>query len=573
MGIGQDTAGYGGISSTSHPLATAAGIGALLRGGNAVDAAIASGFALSVVEPSMSGIGGQGNCIVFMREDERPTAVDFYAVAPSGAREDMYRWVPGPTQGEYRFHTRGDENTTGPRAVAVPGNVAGWLYCHRRWGALPLQQVIAPAVEYAQNGFPLTPRVAGHLDEAAGRLQTCPESRRIWFRADGSPLSAGDRVRLPQLARTLQLIGREGEDAFYRGETPDRMIDDLAGRGGLLAREDLSSYPADNLRAVEPESVKLGDLEVFATPTSSSVVFLMILKIFEGFGVSPTRLMDARDLHLLIESMKLAFADRRVFSGDPAFVNVPVRGLLSEGYLAQRRSFISPDCARCPEPGDPWPWDPNGPGDSKRSPREAGGEDPEVGTTHHSHVDRWGNMVAMTQSLGDAFGSAVMAPGLGFFWNNAMKLFDPRPGRANSIEPGKRPSTAPCPVLVTRGGLPFMALGSPSGTRIINSVVQVLVRVLGGLTLQEAVLLPRVHWSGAELEIEGTMTAEALGELRNLGHDPSVFEGYSPWFGAVQAVSYDASSGLCRGAADPRRQGAVAAATLLDEKWAQASDW
>ena len=285
--------------------------------------------------------------------------------------------------------------------------------------------------------------------------------------------------------------------------------------------------------------------------------------------------------------MKLAFADRLQYLGDPEFVNVPIKGLLAKSYAAERRALIRFDRANrvadlaepgsvgsyvspgAIGPGNPWAHQEEAPDPGKFSHGGSPGEGPlflapdQSHTTHHSHVDRWGNFVSLTQSLGDGFGSAMVVPGYGFFLNNAMKLFDPRPGRSNSVAPHKRPATAPCPTLVLRDGRPVMALGSPSGTRIINAIAQTIINVVDhDLGLQHAVNLPRIHWSGDEFEVEQDVPGAAQEHLRALGHELQLRNARSPWFGSVQVVARDPDTGLCHGAADPRRQGAVAGATL-----------
>ncbi|HEX6989535.1 MAG TPA: gamma-glutamyltransferase [Bacillota bacterium] len=559
------------MSASSHPLATAAGISALNRGGNAVDAAVATAFALAVVEPAMSHLGGQGNAIICMAGSE-PVALDFYATAPRDARPDMYRWIPGATQGLYRFHTEGDRNTTGPLSVAVPGAVAGWLYAHERWGRLPLPLILEPAATLAEQGVPLTPRMAGFVAEGRDRLAQFPATRRVWLHPDGSPLAAGEIVTQPQLADTIRLIAEDGLEAFYDGPLAESMVRMVRDGGGILTRDDLLEYPTRRFRVDEPPAVAFGPVRVAAAPVSSAVVLLPLLRLLDLLQVDRHEPLAPAKLHLMIEAMKLTFADRSLYSGDPDFVNVPLAGLLDDAYQEARLQQIDPRRAGSYGPGDPWRFQEAKPDPRLFTPtpegRIAGGQD--AHTTHHSHVDRWGNMVSMTQSLGDAFGSAVMVPDHGFFLNNAMKLFDPRPGRANSIAPHKRPATAPCPTMAFLGPNPVLALGSPSGTRILNAIAQVLVHVFRhGLSLQYAVNLPRLHWSGDELEIESDLPAAAQEDLASRGHRLERRSARSPWFGAVQAVARDPASALCQGAADPRRQGAVSGTTMLDEFWSE----
>lgn len=556
-----DVTASGGVSSSSHPLATSAGVQMLLQGGNAVDAALATAFALTVVEPAMSHLGGQGNMLVHMAAEGRTVAIDFYPTAPAAAHEGMYEWIPTPTQGGYRFWTKDDLNTTGALSVCVPGNIAAWMEAHRRWATLPLSTIVAPAVAYARSGVPMTRRMAAFSAEAQDRLARFPATAALFLRPDGTPLQEGDTVVQPDLARTLELLAREGADAFYRGEIAKAIVACLQEQGGIMTLDDLARYPAEDMRIMTPEQVPYRGYAVEATPPSSSAVLLPLMRLIEGFDLSAFGPLDGEKLHILAECMKLAFADRTVHTGDPAFVDMPLEGLLSQAYADARRALIRLDRAGRPAAGDPWQHQARQP--AATNPAPLGGDD-NACTTHHSHVDRHGNFVAWTQSLGDAFGSAMILPGYGFLLNNAMKLFDPRPGLKNSVGPRKRPATAPCPALLLKDGKPVMALGSPSGTRIINAVAQTIVHVVDhGMGLQDAVHQPRIHWSGDEFELEQDVPAASQAHLQALGHELQVRNAKSPWFGAVQAVARDPKTGLCHGAADVRRQGAAAGANLM----------
>jgi gamma-glutamyltranspeptidase / glutathione hydrolase len=558
-----DVTSYGGLSSSSHPWASAAGVQMLLRGGNAMDAALATAFALTVVEPAMSALGGQGNMLVHMAGEGKTVALDFYPTAPAAAHDRMYEWIPTPTQGGYRFWTKGDANTTGALSVCVPGNVAAWVYAHRRWGSLPLATIVEPAISYARNGAPMTKRMAAFSAEARDRLAQFPATAKLFLRPDGSPLQEGDVVVQEDLARTFALIAEHGADIFYRGEIARAMVDFIQAGGGLITMEDLARYPEEDFRVMEPQGVPYRGYEVQATPPSSSAVLLPIMRLLEGFDLAQYAPLAGEKLHILAECMKLAFADRVPHTGDDAFVNIPLEGMLSDAYTDARRKLIRLDAAGAPEAGDPWPYQTEAPDAAKATGGKRGGDD-NAHTTHHSHVDRHGNFVSFTQSLGDAFGSALVVPGYGFVLNNAMKLFDPRPGLNNSVGPRKRPGTAPCPALLLKDGKPVMALGSPSGTRIINAIAQTVVNVVDhGLGLQAAVNLPRIHWSGDEFELEQDIPEESKAHLRSLGHALQERNAKSPWFGAIQAVARHPETGLCHGAADVRRQGAVAGCTLL----------
>ncbi|MDQ7841891.1 MAG: gamma-glutamyltransferase [bacterium] len=554
-----DALSAGGFCSSSHPWATAAGVEMLARGGNATDAAIATAFALAVCEPAMSHLGGQGNMLVHMAGEGETVGIDFYACAPGAARAGMYRWIEHPTQGDYRFLTEGDLNTTGGLSVCIPGAVWGWAYAHRRWGSIPLGTVLEPSITYARGGVPLARRMSGLVAENRDRLARYPASAAIFLRPDGSPRTEGEAVVQPELAQTLERIATSGIEEFYSGEIARAIVDCVRSDGGVLSEEDLALYPEKLFRVLPPDAVSFRGYTVQCTPPQSSALLLHLLCLLDGFDFRTCDPLSPEKLHLLIEAMKLAFAERAVHIGDHAFVNVPIGGLFNPAYAAERRRSIDPQRAQFPGPGNPWAYQAEQPDPASLTgvmPSSAGHASC---TTHHSHVDRWGNFVSISQSLGDAFGSAMVVPGRGFFLNNAMKLFDPRPGtRVAAIAPYKRP-LMPCPTLVLRDGAPVMALGSPSGTRIPNAIAQVLVSVLDhGTSLQAAVDAPRVHWSGYELEAESDLPDAAKAGLSRLGHEVQYRSAKSPWFGAVQVVTRDPKTGLCQGAADPRRQGAAA---------------
>lgn len=549
----------GGVSSSSDPRATAAGVHMLTAGGNAVDAAVATAFALAVHEPAMSHLGGQGNMVVHLAAGDQTTALDFYACAPGEARADMYEWIPGPTQGDYRFDTRGELNTVGALAVAIPGNVCGWVSAHQRWGALPLETVVATAAQAAEQGSPCSLRTASFIEEHRDRLARFGATASVFLRSDGSPRTEGQLIHQPDLADTLRAIGREGFDSFYRGGLARRITDYVRCEGGILSAEDLQRYPSDLMWVRKPDWVDFQGYRVAgATPASSALLF-NLLGILDGKDLLQTRDQAPEQHHFIIEAMKLAFAERSQHIGDHTQVNVPYEGLVDRAYTRSRRALIDPENASFPEAGDPWSYQQRQPDPGKLTHGRPDIAPPMIGTTHHSHVDRWGNFVSMSQSLGDAFGSCLMVPGTGVLLNNAMKLFDPRPGeRPAGVAPYKRPM-APWPTLVFREGKAIMALGSPSGTRIPNAIAQVLVNTLvHDMDLQEAVDRPRVHWSGHELEAEGDLPEDIRTGLERRGHTIQYRGAKSPWFGAIQAVTREPVTGVCRGAADPRRSGAAA---------------
>ncbi|MGH2820229.1 MAG: gamma-glutamyltransferase family protein, partial [Actinomycetota bacterium] len=505
----------------------------------------------------------QGNMIVHLADEGASVGLDFYACAPGTARADMYTWVESPTQGGYRFVTEGDLNATGGLSVCIPGNVCGWVTAHRRWGKLSLETVVSPAVA-ACGGVALSERIAGFVVENRDRLARFPETAALFLRRDGSPKRPGEVLVQPELAETIRRIAAEGYEPFYTGDIAEDIAARVRGAGGILTEEDLARYPEELMWTRRPDRGAFRDHQVETPTPSSSAMLLPTLAVLGGIEFERYGWLSADHLHLLVEGMKPGVADRLAHVGDHTFVNLPLKGLLHPDYGAERRRSLRLDRASFPEAGDPWAFQGGGADDGKLTPVGASDHSGDGGcTTHHSHVDRWGNFVSMSQSLGDAFGSALMVPNRGLLLNNAMKLFDPRPSaRAARISPYKRP-LAPCPTLVLKDGRPLLALGSPSGTRIVSAIAQVLVNMfVYGRGLQASIDAPRVHWSGDEFEAEGSLPPDVRADLAARGHDVSNRGAGSPWFGAVQAAWRDPDSGLCKGAADPRRQGAAAGASF-----------
>jgi len=559
-----DVISSGGMSSTSHPLATSAATEVLLAGGNAVDSAIAAAFALAVCEPAMSHLGGQGNMLVYLAEEKRTIALDFYACAPGAAAPDMYDWIESPTQGGYRFWTEGDHNTIGGRSVAIPGNICGWLTAHQRWGTLPLADVVAPARRLALQGVPLTPRIASLTAEVRDRLAKFPETAKTLLYPDGTPRKPGDIVRQPDLAGTLDILVRDGLEAFYNGPLAQAIVAEVRGLGGELSLDDLRAYPEDLFIERDPDVASFRGFEVQGATLASSALLLHLLTLLDECDFRDLEPLGPDAVHLLVEVMKLAYAERDEHIADGNQVDIPFEGLLSREYARSRLAQVDPQRARFPGPGMPWAFQDRQPNPAKALGSMNGQAGPGAGTTHHSHVDAAGNFVSITHSLGDPFGSCVTVPGTGILLNDAMKLFDPRPDAGiHGIAPYRRP-IAPWPTLLLRDGQAVLALGSPSGTRIPNALAQVLLNLTDhGMSLQAAVNQPRIHWSGHEFEAEGDFPEATLAELRERGHQIELHGPRAPWLGAVQAVARHPETGISQGAADPRRQGAVAGVVAM----------
>jgi len=483
-----------GMVVTNHPLASAAGAEMLAAGGNAVDAAVASLFALTVVEPMMVGIFGAGHAHLLLA-DGRHTVIDGYTTAPAAARPDMYRPVSDAWP-DY-METAGQENSVGLRAVGVPGTLAGWCEMLARFGTLDLESVTAPATRHAERGFRVTGYLGECLVEAAPDLARFSASARV-FLPGGAPLRRGERLVQSDYAATLRAIAASGPSVLYGGALGARVAEHMSREGGLITLADLVGY-----RTVERVPVRGTyrgfDVAGCPPPTGGGIHLIQILNLLEGYDVAGLGYGTVDGIHLLAEALKIAFADRAAATGDPAFVDVPVARLIAKDYAVTRRADI--DMAKAGAPA---------------AAVAAGSSH----TTHVTVADGDGNVVAATQTINSLFGSRAMVPGTGMLLNNTMALFDPHPGHVLSVVPGKRMTSSMAPTILLRDGRPVLALGLPGGMRIFASVLQAIVNVVDhGMSLQEAVEAPRVWTQGQELEVEHGVPESVRAGLRARGHD------------------------------------------------------
>ena len=535
---------------TNHPLASAAGAEMLLGGGNAVDAAVASLFALTVVEPMMVGVLGGGIAHIRLAGG-RHVVLDALSTAPADAHGAMYETVSDELP-RYR-DTVGRANAVGPLAVAVPGALAGWCRALDEFGTLSLEEVTAPAVRLAERGFTATPYLADCVADLAPDLRRDPGLAAL-FLPGGAPLRAGHRVVQPEYAATLRVIARDGPGALYGGTLGDALAEAMADTGGLVRREDLEAY-----RVIEREPIRgiYRGFEVFGPPppASSGVHVVQMLNLLEGFDVRGTGFGSPQAIHLLAEVMKIAFADRAVATADPDFVNVPVERLIDKGYADERRRLVDPARARRWEPGV-HPADstssPAGPTARDSAPGRAASGGESSCTTHVTVADADGNVVATTQTVNGLFGACVQIPGTGMIANNYMFNFDPHPGRALSVEPGKRVFTSMAPMMVRRDGRLIHALGLPGGLRIFPSALQALVNLLDhGMTLQEAVEAPRIWTEGGVVEMEEGFPEEVASDLARRGHEIARMQRIG---GGMNAIAFG-DDGTLTGAACWRADG------------------
>jgi gamma-glutamyltranspeptidase / glutathione hydrolase len=516
----------GGMVTAGHSLAAEAGAEMLRLGGNAIDAAVATAWAVGVVEPWMSGIGGVGAMVV--HHDGKETAIDFGMTAPLTARSDMYVLEnESEPQGQWGWPSvRGQENELGHRSVGVPGVVAGLCTAHGIFGKLPAATVMAPAIHLARNGFDAdwytTLMVGLHLEV----LAHFPNTAAIFLR-DGKSLprpsvllSQPDRILQGELADTLGRIAKGGAEAFYEGETARLIADDMSAHGGLLTAEDLKAYKPRVYPGGLRGSYRGFDIIGVPGPTGSPIL-QEILNIVEFYDLATFGFGSARSQHLIAEACRRAYSDTFQFVGDPDVNPVPLNGLLSKAYAEAVRQGIQLDRATItPQPVDPWSYD--GEGGSRRVESTIAGSSSQTTshTTHLCAVDSKRNGVSLTQTLGHLFGSTVTVPKTGVLLNDMMIVFDPRPGRPNSISGGKQQATPVAPTVLLRDGRLHGVIGAPGGRRIPTALAQVIINLVDhGMEINGAIAAPRLHSEGAEMLVDDRTNASTVEELVTLGHE------------------------------------------------------
>jgi gamma-glutamyltranspeptidase / glutathione hydrolase len=518
-----------GMVTSNHPLASVAGTEMLTSGGNAIDAAISTMFALSVVEPMMTTIFGAG-FINIRLADGTLTTIDNYATVPLKAREDMFVPIPGSLEND----VEGDLNNTGYLAVATGGTLLGWATAIERYGNLPLERVVEPAVRFARHGFRVSPYLRAMIIQCQEQLAQFPASAEV-FLPNGKPPAVGDIIRRADYADTLEQVGKHGPDYLYNGPLGDAIVEDMARSGGLITKEDLQSYQVFEREPVRG-TYRGYEIVSMAPASSGGTHVIQMLNILEGFDLRSMGFGTPETIHVMAEAMKIAFADRFQYMADPERVSIPLEWLTSKSYAEQRRSEIDISYAQQYQAAIA----PDGEGDC---------------TTHCCVADADGNLVTTTQTLNNAFGSRVTVPGTGMLLNNCMHLMDPTPGRTNSIAPGKRIMSSMSPTLVMKDGEPYLAIGTPGGVRIFGAIMQAIVNLLDhGMTLQEAVEAPRCWDRGPVLEIEQGFpnAGELKSKLEALGH---VVETPLKVAGGMNGILRDPDTGMLHGAACWRADG------------------
>ena len=498
-----------GMVATQEALASDIGLQILKDGGNAVDAAVAVGFALAVTLPRAGNIGGGGFMMVYDAKQGKTVALDYREKAPSSASRDMYLDKDGNAVSDLsRYHGL---------AVGVPGTVAGLLKALDDHGTMSRGQVMAPAIALAENGIEVTAGLSESLEALSDRLQKWPSTKKIFFKPDGSAYQPGELLRQPELAKSLKLIAAKGADGFYKGETARKLVKAVNEAGGNMSLQDLANY-----KAIARVPVK-GDYRGYEIvsmppPSSGGIHIVQILNILEGYPLKDYGQNSAQTIHLMSEAMQLAYADRAEYLGDADFIDVPANGLTSQAYADKLRSLINPNKATPAatiKANNPLPYESDQ-------------------TTHFSIVDKDGNAVANTYTLNFSYGTGLIAEGTGILLNNEMDDFSAKPGvpngygliggDANAVEANKRPLSSMSPTLVFKDSKPYIVTGSPGGSRIITTVTQVISNVIDhDMNIAEATHAPRIHdqWLPDEIRIEKALNVDTIKKLESMGHKVS----------------------------------------------------
>ncbi|MCG9712336.1 gamma-glutamyltransferase [Shewanella insulae] len=530
-----------GMVATQEAVATQVGVDILKQGGNAVDAAVAVGFALAVTLPRAGNIGGGGFMLVHLAEDNKTVAIDYREVAPKRAHKDIFLNEQGDAVAKLsREHGL---------AVGVPGTVMGMELALKKYGTMSMAQVIEPAIKLAEQGISVTPDLASSLAGLKRRISQWPSSKAIFYRPDGSNFEIGDTLSQKALAHSLKLIKKQGSKGFYEGETAEKIVASVTQAGGIMTLDDLKEYRVVERQPVEGE-YRGYKVVSMPPPSSGGIHIIEMLNMLEPYPIAKLGHNTADTLHLMAEVMKRAYADRSEYLGDPDYVQVPVKTLISKDYAQSRAKGIAINRVTP---------------SSEISPGKVTGyESPQ--TTHYSVVDKWGNAVANTYTLNFSYGSGLVAEGTGILLNNEMDDFSAKPGvpngygliggDANAVEGGKRPLSSMSPTIVMKDGKPFIVTGSPGGSRIINTTLQIIMNVIDhGLNIAEASYSSRVHhqWLPDELRVEKSLNRDTISLLEARGHKVSVKDA----MGSTQSIMVT-DEGIF-GASDPRRAGSAAA--------------
>jgi gamma-glutamyltranspeptidase/glutathione hydrolase len=512
------------IMVAAHPMAAQAGVDVFKKGGNVVDAAVATAYALGVVEPHGSGIGGEGMMLIYQAKTDRFTVIDFKAIAPAAA---SYQNLDFNKTSSFARTIRG---------ASVPGAVAGLELARERYGRLDRATVLQPAVDYALKGFTVDSSLASNLEYYKNTLQKDPHAKATYY--PGSPVpNPGSRLSNPDYGRTLQEIQKNGAAAFYTGRIADRIVADAKKNGGFITKEDLAAY-----EAIEREPLRgtYRGWEVVTTPPPCGGMHMLeVFNMLRMFDLREARAQDGYDAHLLAETFRLMFKDENTHNGDPEFSKVPSAAVASKDYGFDR--FRNINLAQTSIAGTTSAGQPAG-----------------QSTTHLCVMDGEGNAVSLTITLSSLFGTAHTVEGAGFLLNNEMQNYNADPKHPNALAPHKRVVTSLVPTVLMKDGRPVMAVGTPGGDLIISTVAQVIINVIDhGMSVRDAVFAPRLFatFYQQQVEIEPGFTPATYDQLRMLGHTLEISPRQRAYFGAVQAIWRDPVTGQLTGVSDPRRSG------------------
>ncbi len=533
--------GKEGMVVTSHFLATQSAREVLKRGGNAIDAAVTAAFSLAVTQPRSGNIGGGGFMLISSEKLNEVVAIDYREKAPGNATVDMFLDKNGNADKEVSRYSH--------LAAGVPGTVAGLAMALEQYGSISLKEAMAPAIKLAEEGFVVTPRFSNGLKKKEKMLKKWDSSKKIFYKADGSYYEPGDLFVQKDLAATLSRISQNGIKEFYEGRTAELLVAEMVKHGGLITMDDMKNY-SPGFRTPVHGNYRGYDIYSMSPPSSGGAHVVQILNILEGYPISEYGHNSAQTIHLMTEAMKRAYADRSLYLGDEDFIKVPLKGLTSKKYAASLREGIDTKKATPSStiaPGKPLPYESNE-------------------TTHFSIVDKFGNGVSNTYTINFSYGSGIVVEGAGFLLNNEMDDFSAKPGvpnaygliggEANKIEPNKRMLSSMSPTIVKNGDKNFLVTGSPGGSRIITTTLQVIMNVIDhGLNIQSAVAAPRIHhqWMPDQLRIEAGISPDTIKGLQDMGHEVKKKKA----MGAIQSIMI--SDDMMYGGADPRRSTGLAA--------------
>jgi len=519
-----------GMVAAAHPLAAQAGVEILKKGGNAIDAAVATAFALNAAEPNASGLGGGGFMLIRVAKTGEIVVIDYREHAPAAATKDMF--ASEHAKKEYW-------SKVGGKAVAVPGTLMGLTTALETYGTMTLAEVMAPAISYMENGFEVTETLSNMIKSNFDKITACSDPGKIAYFKNRLPLETGDILTQPDLAKTYREILDKGIECFYGGELGKKIMDAVQAQGGIMTIDDLKAYKP-YIRKPVVGNYRGYDIYSMCPPSSGGTHLIQILNIMENFDIANMKYHGPTHVSIMAEAMKMAFADRAKYMGDPGFAkDIPIKGLTSKGYA----KFLA-DQIDIQDPKQVIPA-----GEPAKFEHES--------TSHISVVDAAGNVVALTQTINYFFGSGVIVPEVGIIMNNEMDDFSKNPASVNAPEPGKIPLSSMSPSIIEKDGNPFMILGTPGGTRIFTAMVQIISNVVDfGMSMDEAIEAPRMHCytSGGKaksIRVESRIPAITVKTLRVLGNEVDVKGDYDLYFGGAQGIMV--IDGVLYGGGDSRR--------------------